>query len=192
MRFIYNFILRFLQSNLSFNIMKNLLILKRKFLLKYLSFNNFIISKYISNIEYNSKIDQIYYKNKNNNNNTIVFINGDGFITNDNSDLSLSFDLLPKLDILNPTILSIQYDLNQSYDEINTQILNEYNNIKKNNNVICIIGVSAGGNLALNLLLNLKEKENIKLILISPWINIRPIYNENKKSSYFQRHAYPR
>ena len=166
------FIIKNLQCVIYFIIFYYIYSFNRIIMKLYLEFNNLIV------YNYSPKIDLFIHNNSISNNNVVVFINGGGFIINGNTDLVVSYHLLKKLK--NIIILSIQYNIEYSFDDINKQVLYEYNNIKKNHNIISIISDSAGSSLALNLIFNLKEKQNIKFVLLSPWLNIKYIkFNES-------------
>jgi acetyl esterase/lipase len=99
----------------------------------------------------------------------IIYINGGGFSLCDSADLLLSECLLPLIherhQLLPPIIYCIHYPTLKStnditnYDIVKKQIYDSYNNIvnKSNKNIICIMGDSAGGNLVLQLLSQIKS-----------------------------------
>lgn len=135
---------------------------------------------------FNANIDVIEYKDssKLSSNDCIVYICGGGFNLCDSADLLLSERLLPLLNEKSsshtpPVIYCIHYPTLQNtvditnYEIVKQRINDSFISImeKSNKNIIAIVGDSAGGNLVIQLLAQLKTCPP-KTILISPWLNL--------------------
>jgi acetyl esterase/lipase len=104
-------------------------------------------------------------------------------------------DLLQKAGYKNPAILSLDYTLvpDASYPTQLHQAVSAYQyllSITRNSNRICVSGDSAGGTLALSLLLSisrnpiLRERKPGYATLISPWVSLVSPNNRNTASDY--------
>ena len=121
----------------------------------------------------------------------IIYLHGGAFTVCDSADILLSERLLPllgaKLGVKCPSIYSIRYNIFPrtfppipSFEGVQDQILKSYISIASypNRQIVAVMGDSAGGNLALGLMLQLKKMNFLtdgrepRIILISPWLNI--------------------
>ena len=120
--------------------------------------------------EISKQLDEVrlHGVNDNHNNDAVIFIHGGGFSICDSSDLMIAEKLLPLLGDNPPSFYSILYDTKigapdePTYLAIQSEVYETFQKIiMSGKNILCVIGDSAGGALALNLMLRLQKNDEI-------------------------------
>jgi hypothetical protein len=141
------------------------------------------------NIKIKNLTDKINIYNYNQNNNSIVIINGGGLIFEDCTDITIVNNILPKLN--NYNIIVIKYNLFNKLSETIKEVNNTFKLLLTYNfNIKVFIGNSIGCTILLELFKIHKQFIKEKLILLSPVVNRNVKYNKNTKKDFINYNIY--
>ena len=131
-----------------------------------------------------NNFDVYHFFNTSKNNNAIIYLHGGAYINNPNIFHIMYIDKIVKktnIDVYLPIYpLAPNHNCEEAYDfllKLYKKLINEEKNI-------IIMGDSAGGGLALGFTIYLNElmiKQPIKIILISPWVDVTMSNSDIKK-----------